>query len=41
MKIEGGEFQRVYPTEPGTFECTPEDLVVVNVDPEAAAAELD
>jgi hypothetical protein len=40
MKIEGGKFQRVYPTEPGTFECTPQDLVVVNVDPAAEAAKL-
>ncbi len=40
MKIDNGEFERVYPTEPGTFECTPEDLVVVNIDPEAEAAKL-
>lgn len=41
MQIEGGQFHRVYPEEPGTFECTPEDLVTVQIDPAAAAAKLD
>ena len=30
MQIEDGEFHRVYPAEPGTFDCTPEDLVIVS-----------
>ena len=40
MRIEGGEFERVAPSEPGTFDCRPEDLVTVEVDPEALAAEI-
>jgi ABC-type branched-subunit amino acid transport system substrate-binding protein len=41
MVIEDGEFRRVHPTEPGTFDCTPEDLVTISIDPAAAAAGLD
>jgi ABC-type branched-subunit amino acid transport system substrate-binding protein len=40
MQIEGGEFRRVYPTEPGTFECHPEFVQTIQVDPSALAATL-
>jgi hypothetical protein len=40
MQIQNGEFERVYPSQPGTFECTPDDLITVNLDPAAEAAKL-
>jgi hypothetical protein len=41
MKFEDGEFRRVFPSEPGTFECRPDLLVTFDIDPAAAAASLD
>ncbi len=40
MQFRDGEFARVRPEEPGTFECHPELLVTVNIDPAAAAAAI-
>ncbi len=40
MQIEGGQFHRVFPEEPGTFACNPDDLVQIDIDPAAAAAGL-
>jgi hypothetical protein len=40
MQIKNGKFVRVYPTKPGTFDCTPSNVVSVMVDPVAAAAKL-
>ena len=40
MQIQNGKYVRVYPTKPGTFDCTPSNVVSVMVDPVAAAALL-
>jgi len=40
MQIQNGKFVRVYPTKPGTFDCTPTNVVSVNIDPLAAAAKI-
>jgi hypothetical protein len=40
VQIEGGEFHRVYPEEPGTFACNPDDIVTIQIDPAAEAAKL-
>ena len=40
MQIQGGKFVRVYPTQPGTFDCAPTNNMTVTLDPVAAAAGL-
>jgi len=40
MQIQNGKFVRTYPTKPGTFDCTPSNVVTVNLDPVAEAAKL-
>jgi hypothetical protein len=40
MQIKGGKFERVFPTERGTLSCDPENVITVNVDPEAEAAKI-
>jgi hypothetical protein len=40
MQIQNGKYVRVYPAKPGTFDCSPSNVVSVNVDPVAAAAKL-
>jgi ABC-type branched-subunit amino acid transport system substrate-binding protein len=37
LQLRGGEFERVWPEERGTFDCKPENLAVVNVEPVSAA----
>jgi hypothetical protein len=41
LQLQGGEFVRVFPEERGTFDCRPENLVTVNVEPVAAAEQMD
>ncbi|MCU0311016.1 MAG: ABC transporter substrate-binding protein [Acidimicrobiales bacterium] len=41
VQFTDGEFTRVQPTTPGTFECHPENTVTIEIDPVAAAAALD
>jgi len=38
MQIEGGEFHRVFPDEPGTFDCRPEYVQAVTLDPAVVSA---
>ena len=40
MQIQNGKFVRAYPTQPGTFDCTPSNVVTVMMDPAAEAAKL-
>jgi hypothetical protein len=40
MQIEGGRFHRVYPEEPGTFDCHPEFVQTIQIDPAVAATQL-
>jgi len=40
MQIENGKFVRVYPTQPGTMDCDPQNVVTVSLDPVAAGALL-
>jgi hypothetical protein len=40
MQIKGGKFERVFPTERGTLSCDPENVITVNIDPEAEAAKI-
>jgi len=40
MKMEGGEFVRVAPEEKGTFDCNPEYVKQVELDPVAEAAKI-
>jgi ABC-type branched-subunit amino acid transport system substrate-binding protein len=37
VQLEGGKWKRVHPTEPGTFDCDPENLRTVSLDPQAEA----
>jgi hypothetical protein len=40
MQIKDGQFQRVYPTEKGTFDCSPDNIVTVTIDPAKQAEGL-
>ena len=40
MQIKDAKFERVYPTERGTLSCDPENVITVNIDPEAEAAKI-
>ena len=40
MQVQNGKFVRVYPTKPGTMDCSPSNVITVNVDPVAEAAKL-
>jgi len=40
LQVQDDKFVRVYPTKPGTMECSPSNLVSVSIDPVAAAAKL-
>ena len=40
LKIEGGEFVRVFPEERGTLACQPENVVTVTLDPAVEAAKI-
>ena len=40
MQLRDGEFQRALPTEPGTFDCTPDREVVPTLDPAVETAKL-
>jgi len=40
MQVRNGKFVRVYPTQPGTMDCNPSNLVTVPIDPVAAAAKV-
>jgi len=40
VQVQNGEFVRVHPTEPGTFDCSPDNIVTVELDPAAEAAKL-
>jgi hypothetical protein len=40
MQIKAGKFVRVYPTEPGTMDCSPDNLITVNVDPVVEGAKI-
>lgn len=35
LQVQDGEYARVHPTEPGTFDCDEQNLVTVEVDPTA------
>jgi hypothetical protein len=37
-QVRNGKFVRVYPTQPGTMDCNPSNLLTVTIDPVAAAA---
>jgi ABC-type branched-subunit amino acid transport system substrate-binding protein len=41
VKFEGGEFVRLAPEEEGTFECNPDFVRTVTLDPTVAAAAID
>ena len=41
LQLQGGAFERVFPAERGTFDCRPENLLTVNVEPVSAAEQLD
>jgi hypothetical protein len=40
MQIQSGKFVRVFPTKPGTLDCSPSNLTTVTIDPAAEAAKL-
>ena len=40
VQAEAGEFKRVEPAEKGTFNCSPDNLVTVNVDPVVEAQKV-
>jgi hypothetical protein len=40
MQVQNGKFVRVYPTQPGTMDCNPGNLVTVSIDPVVAAAKI-
>jgi len=40
MQVRNGKFVRVYPTQPGTMDCSPSNLLTVTIDPVAAAAAI-
>jgi ABC-type branched-subunit amino acid transport system substrate-binding protein len=41
LQLQQGKFTRVFPEEPGTFDCRPENLTVVNVEPVSAAEQME
>ena len=41
LQLQGGEFVRVFPEERGTFDCKPENVTTVNVEPVSAAEQLE
>jgi Periplasmic binding protein len=40
MQVQNGKYVRVYPTQPGTMDCNPSNLVTLNVDPVAEGAKI-
>jgi ABC-type branched-subunit amino acid transport system substrate-binding protein len=40
MQVKGGTFVRVFPEEPGTFDCSDDYIATVNLDPAAEAAKI-
>jgi len=40
MQVVGGAFTRVHPTEPGTLDCSPENVTTLTIDPTEAAKEI-
>jgi ABC-type branched-subunit amino acid transport system substrate-binding protein len=40
MQIKNGKFERVYPTQRGTLDCNPANVVTVTLDPVAEAAKI-
>jgi ABC-type branched-subunit amino acid transport system substrate-binding protein len=40
LQVQNGKFVRVYPTQPGTMDCNPSNVVNPTVDPVAEAAKL-
>ena len=40
MQIQSGKFVRAYPTQPGTFDCSPSNDITVMIDPAVAAAQM-
>jgi ABC-type branched-subunit amino acid transport system substrate-binding protein len=40
MQIQNGKFVRIFPTKAGTLDCTPSNVVTLNIDPAAAAAKI-
>jgi hypothetical protein len=41
LQLKGGEWVRTFPEERGTFDCKPENLVTVNVEPVSAAEQFE
>ena len=41
LQLKGGEWVRAFPEERGTFDCKPENLVTVNVEPVSAAEQFE
>jgi ABC-type branched-subunit amino acid transport system substrate-binding protein len=40
MQVQDQEFKRVYPEEPGTFDCDPSNIVTLTMDPAVEAASI-
>jgi hypothetical protein len=40
MQVQNGKFVRLYPSKPGTFDCTPSNITTLMIDPAAEAAKL-
>ena len=40
MQIQNGKFVRVYPTKPGTLDCSASNVTTLNIDPVAEAAKI-
>jgi ABC-type branched-subunit amino acid transport system substrate-binding protein len=40
LQIQGGKYVRVFPTKPGTLDCSPSNLTTLTIDPVAEAAKL-
>jgi ABC-type branched-subunit amino acid transport system substrate-binding protein len=40
MQVKGGKFVRIFPEERGTFDCNPDYIATVNLDPAAEAAKI-
>jgi len=40
MQVQNGKYVRVYPTQPGTMDCNPGNLVTLNVDTVAEGAKI-
>ena len=39
-QVKGGKFVRVYPTKPGTMDCSPANVETLTLDPAAEAAKI-